>query len=223
MKLTVFQSDKGDCLLLTGSDGRTMLVDGGMRSSYKKYVRPALSEMRAHGEKLNLVCVSHIDQDHISGVLQMLDDEVAWRVYEYHHSSPNGNPDWKKPKFKRPPEISTIWHNAFHDQIGKNRGRIEEMLAASAGLLFADEDATFDALAEHYMDLVTSKREAIQLSHRINAKQLNIPLNPQFNGKLALVREDQSSISVGGMKIDVIGPFWSDLKKLRRRIETRTR
>ena len=30
LKLTVFQSDKGDCLLLTGADGDHVLVDGGM-------------------------------------------------------------------------------------------------------------------------------------------------------------------------------------------------
>lgn len=37
MKLTVFQSDKGDCLLLTSTTGNRparVLVDGGMRASF---------------------------------------------------------------------------------------------------------------------------------------------------------------------------------------------
>ncbi len=38
MKLRVFQSDKGDCLLITSSDGKNVLVDGGMASSYNEHV-----------------------------------------------------------------------------------------------------------------------------------------------------------------------------------------
>lgn len=215
MKLTVFQSDKGDCLLLTGAEGHTVLIDGGMKDSYKKYVRPALGLMKEQQKDLDLVYVSHIDQDHIAGVLQMLNDEVAWRVYDYHKNSPQGNSNWKAPGFKRPPKVKAIWHNAFHDQVSANRGMIEEMLAASAGFMHADREKKFKGLAEQYTGLVTSIREAILLSNRINAKQLDIPLNPHFGGKLAMVRDDQHSLSLGGMKIYVVGPFKKDLKKLR--------
>ena len=45
MKITVFQSDKGDSLLLTGDDGRVLLADGGMRGSYADHVAPTLGEM----------------------------------------------------------------------------------------------------------------------------------------------------------------------------------
>lgn len=87
MKLTVFQSDKGDCLLVSSDAGRetfNMLVDGGMSDSYTWHVSPTLNEMREQrGEHLDLVCVSHIDQDHISGVLQLFDDILRWRVYDF--------------------------------------------------------------------------------------------------------------------------------------------
>ena len=43
MKLTVFQSEKGDCLLVTSRDGRHMLVDGGMRRSFSTASRIFLS------------------------------------------------------------------------------------------------------------------------------------------------------------------------------------
>src|SRR5215210_1929433 len=108
MKLTVFQSDKGDCLLLTGDDGRRMLVDGGMRPAYSEHVAPALGQLRDNGEKLDVVYVSHIDQDHISGVLQMMDDEVAWRIHDFQVSS--GNTHKKAPDVPRPPKVKDIWH-----------------------------------------------------------------------------------------------------------------
>ncbi|MET0770105.1 MAG: MBL fold metallo-hydrolase, partial [Solirubrobacteraceae bacterium] len=87
MKLEAFQSDKGDCLLLTAGDGTRVLVDGGMRGSYSEHVAPALGAIAAAGGRLDLVCVSHIDQDHIAGVLQLMADEVAWRVADFQHGS----------------------------------------------------------------------------------------------------------------------------------------
>ena len=80
MRLTAFQSGKGDCLLLTNTAGTArMLVDGGMPASYSASCRPRRSAScaRARRRTLDLVYVSHIDQDHIGGVLRMLDDEAA--------------------------------------------------------------------------------------------------------------------------------------------------
>lgn len=80
MKLRVFQSDKGDCLLLTSKDGKRILADGGMRSSYRAHVAPAMGQLQSAGEQLDLLYVSHIDRDHISGVLQLLDDLVVGAI-----------------------------------------------------------------------------------------------------------------------------------------------
>ena len=55
MKLTVFQSNKGDCLLLTGTDGHKVLVDGGMRASYSEHVSPTLNQLRRDGGKIDVV------------------------------------------------------------------------------------------------------------------------------------------------------------------------
>ena len=106
MKITVFQSDKGDSLLLTGEDAngkrKHVLVDGGMSDSYSKHVSPALAKMRKDDEALDVVYVSHIDQDHISGVLQMVDDEVEWRVHDFQVES--GNTKKKAPSRQAPAE-----------------------------------------------------------------------------------------------------------------------
>src|SRR6186997_2754011 len=83
MNLRVFQAGKGDCLLLTATDGTRVLVDGGVREDYRVHVAPALAKLREQDLDLDLVYVSHIDRDHISGVLQLMDDLVAWRVFDY--------------------------------------------------------------------------------------------------------------------------------------------
>ena len=69
MKLTVFHAADGDCLLLTSADNprapapRRRRPPGLLRDQHAR----VLGQLRAAGEKLDVVCVSHIDDDHISG------------------------------------------------------------------------------------------------------------------------------------------------------------
>ncbi|MEO7650953.1 MAG: MBL fold metallo-hydrolase [Bryobacteraceae bacterium] len=215
MKLIAFQSDKGDCLLMETADGRhRMLIDGGMRDSYSAHVAPALGKLRDAGRKIDIVYISHIDQDHIAGVLRLLDDEVEWRVHE--HLIANGNPGHRAPKSPRPPEIGRIWHNSFHDQIGKNAGPVADMLAATAGILSGANNPVLRNIAEHRRDLAMSIPEAMRVSNRIRDGQLNVPLNPEFDGKLMLVNASQPPIRMGSIYLNLIGPFEKDLEKLRK-------
>ncbi len=214
MKLTVFQSDKGDCLLLAGADGTRMLVDGGMGHAYKEHVAPALGALRQAGHRLDLVYVSHIDADHISGVLQLMDDMVAWRVHDLQVGG--NNPTHPPPPRPRPPDVAAIWHNAFHEQLrGKNARPIAEMLAASAGMLSGAEELSLRREFSRQSMLAQSERQAVQLSRRIGAKQLKIPLNAAFGGKLAMVRDGDAALALGGLEIFVLAPFEADLEVLR--------
>src|SRR5262245_56895321 len=114
MKFTIFQSDKGDCLLLESDDKKRILVDGGMPDAFPQHAGPKLGNLREQNVALDLVYISHIDQDHIGGVLKLMDDEAAWRVFE--HQQNHGNPSAKQPTAPRPAKVKEIWHNAFHEQ-----------------------------------------------------------------------------------------------------------
>ncbi len=213
MKIRIFQSDKGDCLLITSNDDKRVLVDGGMSSSYKAHVAPTLKKLREDSKEIDVVYVSHIDQDHIAGILKMTDDFVAWKIFDFQTS--NGNTHARKPQVVRPPAFSKVWNNAFHDQIGKNSGRIEEMLAARAqALSLIPKEFAIEA-AEHYAELAQSKAEAIRLSRRLGSKQLNVPVNPEFDNGLMFVTDPAEIIDVGTLKFTIIGPFAQDLRKLR--------
>jgi beta-lactamase superfamily II metal-dependent hydrolase len=231
MKLTVFQSAEGDCLLLTGADRKRMLIDGGMNPSYREHVAETLSGMK----KLDLVYVSHIDADHISGILRMVDDLVEWRVHDFESKKGSKKKAKKPPTFPRPPEIAHIWHNAFHEQVGDNAGEIENMLAANAVILSANANSAgvsaskqeiSNAVVRVHQNLATSQAQALQLARRVGSKQLNIPVNQlELNKpvkkpvprKLLLVREKtKTPIKLGGMSIYIIGPFKQDLEDLRK-------
>lgn len=219
MKITVFDGGKGDCVLLQSAGGKNVLVDGGHVDphihrvfTYHENVAPTLGRLREAGEKLDLVCVSHIDQDHIGGVLSMLDDEFDWRVHL--HQKVQGL-DVEAPEHPRPPAIKAIWHNAFHEQLGMNRDAIEEALAAAAPLSLALGGGPASHGGDLFSRLATSMKEAAQVSRRIGSRQLGIPLNPQFDGKLVLRRPSSRPFRLGDLRITVLGPTPKRLEELR--------
>lgn len=219
MKLTIFQSGKGDCLLLTAQDGATLLVDGGMSNAYREHVRSTLGELTDSGRSLDLVYVSHIDEDHIAGILELMEDSVAWKRFDFQIST--GNNRINEPDFPRPPTIKALWHNAFRALVEDNEGKIEDQLVANAritnaGLPFPSQ--LREQIAEKgdgYRNLATSVKQGLQLTRRA-ARQLNIPINPPTNGKLISVEEMPNNQAFGSMDIFVIGPFQKDLEKLRK-------
>jgi beta-lactamase superfamily II metal-dependent hydrolase len=209
MKLTIFQSNKGDCLLLSSGTGAAethVLVDGGMRASYRQHVAKTIAKL----PQLDLVYVSHIDQDHISGVLQLLDDSFAWRLYNIRTAKGVAHPRPKKTP--EPPEILGIWHNAFQDQLPKNPAAVEDMLIATANIAAGREDLTDAAIRND--NYATSIPEALQLSARVGIKELGLKVN-QGRGKLLMARKKQRAITVGPMSFTILAPFQEDLNKLR--------
>ena len=75
MRLRAFHAADGDCLLLTSSDGHHALVDGGRARTFDDQAWPVLRQMAVAGEPVDLVVVSHIDADHIDGVIRLIQDE----------------------------------------------------------------------------------------------------------------------------------------------------
>ena len=211
MKLTLFQALDGDCLLLTGAGGETLLADGGRTGSYRQHVAPTLGRMAGEGKALDLVYVSHIDNDHISGILQMVEDCVDWVAYDYQSSS--GNTHYPKPKAPRPPQIKGVWHNAFRDQVGLNLGDIEDLLVTNLRACLVDQSLVTEAA--FYDNLITGEKEALRLSSLIGPNLLNIPVNPEFEGRFMYLSEPPTVVRLGGLDIRILGPSKEELERLR--------
>lgn len=219
MKLTTFRSGKGDCLLLTSFDDTNILVDGGVSNAYRDFVRPELAELQKSNQALDLVYVSHIDADHIEGILLLIEDHIKWRRRDYQHAS--GNTSYKDPKVPRPPEIKALWHNSFSALLDKNQGPIEEQLVNNSRItsnhyIFSgDTQEAILKLWDKTQNFATSIRQGIRLTLRAGGL-LNIPHNPETSQKLITVEEIPGPITYGSMKLSVIGPFKKDLVKLRK-------
>jgi len=222
MKLTIFRSSKGDCLLISHPAGNgknnNILVDGGMTTSFNNSVAPYLNQqIKANNEVIDLLCLSHIDADHIVGVLTLMKLLTDWRVFNHHQNTNPSNDDFKKPKHPEPPTIKSIWHNSFAKSYN-----LGATLPRVTNALYLIEQATIkyldNALLEEVHQKATGIKQGITLSQRIQPEQLNIALNPQFNGKLVKCNQrsiKKNSHKIGDLTITIIGPFTSDLNDLK--------
>ena len=76
MKVHVVQAEYGDCLILeskTGKNSTTVLIDGGPYQTFEKHLKPTLQKIPIKS-KLDFVVLSHIDNDHIIGLLDLLEE-----------------------------------------------------------------------------------------------------------------------------------------------------
>jgi hypothetical protein len=217
VKLHIFQSAQGDCLLLEGADGKHVLCDGGMKGSMTRHVRGELAQLRQQNKKLDFVYISHIDDDHITGVVQLLEDELEWRLFEFHQQ--NGDPI-ATPSVPRPPQIGGIWHNSFRAQIGASSRDVETMLASAAPSLLASSVPELVELGEEWQQIAVSIPHAIRVLRYASPELLGIPVNklPGSNAtpKLLMIRPNQTPFQVGGMTFTIAGPTRAELILLQR-------
>lgn len=211
MRLRTFKASDGDSLLLSSSDNHHMLVDGGRSETFREHAAQSVSDCKT----LDVLCVSHIDADHITGVLELLDIEVDWRVHLNEKSKPpTGRPPFPQPSSPKPPKILQVWHNGFGEQLSTVAGDVRSMLslAASSQLSLANPDAI--PRQNYLADLALGEKQAITLTHRLDAAQLGIPLNKQFGRKLIRAGMARSTFKLGKATLTVLGPFQEDLEKL---------
>ncbi|HKP17616.1 MAG TPA: MBL fold metallo-hydrolase [Gaiellaceae bacterium] len=218
MKLRVFYATDGDCLLLTSSDKRHLLVDGGRGDSFETQTWPVLQALAKAKRPIDLVVVSHIDADHISGILWLMKVAAAWAVYDY-QTTTGGNPAFPEPATTRPPAIGGLWHNSWRAQLGDLAEPIEAYLSrVGPGLQAAVVDrSTISAAALELIDAVEELAESIPQGIellRVVDDETPIPRNKPF-GKLVLLKNPPHVETLGKVELTVIGPARKHLETLR--------
>jgi len=90
INIKIIPALNGDCFLITAGE-TNILIDGGYVNTYSEFLKPLLLEIASQGKYLSLVVVSHIDADHISGILKFIEENESENIIP----------------------IQNIWHNAF--------------------------------------------------------------------------------------------------------------
>jgi Metallo-beta-lactamase superfamily len=199
LKLIVVQAQFGDCLLLQSSDGdksNLILVDGGTSQTYQNDLSPTLETLLRKEKKLDLVVLSHIDNDHVLGLLDFFEDIKENR-------EANGN---------EIVSIDRLWHNSFGDITGVKTDN-DKLL--QMGFLSNQFSAiNLDTDIRHFPVIGALKGIAEGRDLTKLAKSLHIPINPQFGGALIAAADKHKIVKFRNMKFSILGPTQKNLDKL---------
>ncbi len=192
-KLEIIFAFEGDCLLLHYGDSAQpdwILIDGGARTTWEKKLKPRLAEMtRQLGEPvpLGMVMVSHVDGDHIKGILDMyklLKDDRAAQVCT----------------------VDVLWHNSFDDIIDNDDAElVSALITPPAGGKIEDPDVA--AIVEP-----ASINQGRNL--RLDAEALGTVVNVPFTGLVRALGGPPKPIGQGSeLSFQVLAPGETRLKQ----------
>lgn len=193
LTLEALNAEEGDCLLLcygTARSPRFILIDGGPDKVYQRTLRPRLralqKALRIERDPLplELVLLSHIDDDHVFGVLHLVEE-----VY-----TAKGD---RKPALVK---INELWHNSFDDLVRTDE--VEAAMAYLDGLPLAEDDRA--------RGTVSGVRQSQKLRDR--ARALGFAVNAAFSNLVA--RPEDAGIVLertAGLSLTVLGPTRAEL------------
>ncbi|MES5481538.1 hypothetical protein QMZ05_02195 [Bradyrhizobium sp. INPA03-11B] len=206
-KLEALKAKHGDCLILQWGesdepkDRKVALIDGGPDTVYPKWLKPRLTalaeELGQAPLKLDLTMVSHIDDDHIQGILDFADDVE------------NGD---------APADIGILWHNSLEgllDHEIEDDPAVQGVTASLTSPTAKTDDRWYgkvlSSVPQGQMLHAFAKRHGID--HRCNA-----PYQP-----LVLLRDGMDDAPFGGLQLQVVGPNAEELEKLRKQWKRKRR
>jgi hypothetical protein len=210
--LDVLPARKGDCLMLhygSADEPRLMLIDGGPSNVYKPHLKPRLlkiHESRGLQEEdplpVDVVMVSHLDDDHIKGILDLTREQRS-------------DPDIRL-------EVDSLWHNSFDDLL-KTRPtelKVEAGFGAAAFESTGDSGSVLASIGQNALasddlegdDEIQSAKVLASVPQgrllRDDAKVLGWKPNRSFKGKLILATHATKAVELkGGLKVTAIGPM----------------
>jgi beta-lactamase superfamily II metal-dependent hydrolase len=226
---------EGDCLLLhwgTAAQPKLAVIDGGPGTIWETSLLPRLEEIVDSRDlkqlEIDLVIVSHVDNDHIVGVKKLfrrLKTEIVQAL----------------PASHRLFAVKRLWHNTFNDVLDDAIDSYYQTLTAGlqANVGGAPNPLLEASLAQAYQDRHgTGAEEAADVAHDValilaghgearelrdshaflsNAGQI-APLNSPFekNGQPTLITTEGNSAPLvfTGLTMKVIGPQEAEIKAL---------
>ncbi|MEA2194792.1 MAG: hypothetical protein QOG42_1226 [Solirubrobacteraceae bacterium] len=202
--LEALQAFHGDCLLLhagTAQEPLLVLVDGGPSNTWETSLRPRLEQLRAERSAggngalaIDLAMVSHIDDDHVHGMVDLAGELVT----EQEDSQPLSY------------EVRTLWHNSFDDVLGDDA---DAMRAAAVEVLEEPiGDPRADEVRAAGLAIVASVGQGRKL--RDQAAKLGWGVNEPFDGAVALPQSGTRTITLGDVTLTVVCPHAAQLEKL---------
>jgi len=198
--LEALQANDGDCLILhyqktAAAKPVRVLIDGGSAGVYSSVLKPRLDKLRA-GKPLDLrmVMTSHIDADHITGILDLFKALAQLRE--------DGDDEFCR--------VETLWHNSFEKLHGSQPAAAQSATVAAS----LDGVAPPKGLNQVTAAVVASVPQGNQL--RKAAVQLGVPINQGAGGDpVAAPAHGKKVVPIAdGLTFTILAPNAVQLKRL---------
>jgi hypothetical protein len=194
LRFEALRAKQGDCLLIhhgTKDKPRLCMIDGGPGGVWNQYLKKRLTQLRGDEEtyrpRIGLLMVSHIDDDHINGLIQLTE----------HLKGQLATADLLI-------DVDLLWHNSFDDVFGE----------AGVGLARGDSgnvtESSVEAIAT---DLQLSDDGALVVASvgqgrvlRDNAQALAWNVNSPFDGPVRAGVAKSRVTTPDGLDVTVLGP-----------------
>lgn len=204
--LEALQAKHGDSLLLhygKPKSPKLIVIDGGPAGVYKSSLRPRLTELKESRSpdaplSIRMLMVSHLDDDHINGVLAFLNDLV-----ENQHDG-----------VELPFDIVTLWHNSFDDIVGNESDKMVKALSAAVKSVSSGGAVSAGVpLSRSGGAIAASVPQGREV--RNNAKVLALSINDPFGILVAAPAKGKKTVTIGdGLKFTVLGPVADRIEEL---------
>lgn len=189
--LHVIQAQFGDCFIVEyGAPAKYILIDGGPTGVYENSLRPELKRI-VRSKVLEAVIITHVDIDHIKGVLELL-------------SELKSDVDSGREPFLR---VNGLWMNTFSDTIDTNgditRG-LQEIQAQTMnnGIQMVETNLAFNGIKEG--DKITTL-----------CRILDIPMNEPVQGGIFKTGQPEAPIEMDNLQLTIVGPTQKNLNNLK--------
>jgi hypothetical protein len=189
LTLEALNAQHGDALLLhygTAAAPKLIVIDGGPPGVFEDVLLPRLEELRSSRSPggalpIRLLMVSHIDDDHVAGVLAFAVELLR------------AEGDLEAPSF----DVTTLWHNSFDDLVKTVKvADLHQLALGSNGV------KTLDAASKAIPASVPQGRDL-----RNAAKKLGLNLNTGFTDLVISPTKGKKTVKLGsGLSFTVVGP-----------------
>lgn len=192
----MYPAKNGDCFLISlGKENRKhILIDCGYADTYHDFLKKDLEELKKMDEKINLFILTHIDEDHILGAIEFIEENNESQIIE----------------------IEEIWYNCYrHLQIHENQGSIsdKEKRILQREIALGESYIRRESLSE-----ISKSEVSVKQGSTLGALLLKggYNWNSSFEGK-AVSQNNIEKIELGNIMINILSPNNEKLEILKKK------
>ncbi len=197
MIIEMFPAESGDAFLIRLDNKKNILIDMGYIDTYKSYIKDKLKELKKQYQCIDLLIITHIDEDHIEGAIEFFKE--------------NGNAN--NPNII---EIKEIWHNSYrHLQFDKEKiynipsfekKQLEEIKSSNSGRISKGINET---------NPVSAGQGSTLAGYLYGLGYVNNKWNSSFKFE-AVSLDNKREVDLDDIKIYILSPDTNKLKILSR-------